>query len=89
MKAIWKYQLQVEDLQTMHMPKGAKVLSVGVQHNIICVWALVDIGEMEMQPVKFKVIGTGNPPGSLVGYAFLGTVMLLGGSFVSHVFMRQ
>lgn len=42
MKKIFKYKLQQEGRQEIIMPVGAKPLHVAVQHDDVCLWALVD-----------------------------------------------
>lgn len=83
---IWKYVLQMEDEQTIKMPKGAKVLSVQMQNDEICVWALVDPAA-ELENKAFWIIGTGNPFYLDMNFAkYIGTVQQLGGRLVWHIF---
>lgn len=81
---IWKYKLEIVDLQAINMPVGASVLSVHRQGPDLCMWAMVDTSE-PMQGRQFEVIGTGNPinPAQRL---FVGTVVV--GSLVWHVFER-
>ena len=87
MKAIWKYELKITDLQEIEIPEESHLLSVQVQNGIPCLWVLVYDTESEKQKVKLRTIGTGN---EIVDYdfeatGFLGTYQL--GNFVGHVFM--
>ena len=82
---IWKFQLQVEDVQYINMPKGATFLSVGTQYEIPCVWAMVDPdAERVMVPVHTMTTGSQD---EVEGLRFLGTYQLLSGQFVGHVFV--
>jgi hypothetical protein len=83
-RAIWKYQIEVTDRQSVEMPSGAMPLFVGVQGGDVCLWAEVD-PEVGKQPRTILVFGTGHPmpddPGS-----YIGTFMLHGGALVFHVY---
>lgn len=41
MKTIWKFQLKVDDFQTLEIPKDSKLLAVQTQGETPCLWALV------------------------------------------------
>jgi hypothetical protein len=88
METIYKYPLVITGSQEVLLPKGASVLSVGVQHDTICIWALVDPTE-PFEPQHLRIFGTGQPipedPDELL--LFLGTVLTGGGRFVWHVFL--
>jgi hypothetical protein len=78
---VWKYELKTDEggNAEVSLPKGSKVLHVGIQHRGIFMWALV--GEGDEVKRKFKVFGTGIDG---VGGKYIGTVVNLG--FVWHVF---
>ena len=84
MESIWKYTLEITDLQTVEMPSGAIILSVDNQDGSLCLWALVDT-EAAKEEVCIEIIGTGNPVFSATRQ-FIGTVLM--GSLVWHVFER-
>ena len=90
MSVIWKYNLAVTDYQTVTMPEGARLLSIGVQHNndYPCMWALV---EPDRPVVEFGVciLGTGHNVDLSSGWEFVGMFQLRGGLFVGHVFVRE
>jgi len=77
MKKIFKYTLQVVDEQSVIMPIGAEILSVGLQRGEIVVYALVvPVDENACQQSRrFSVRGTGHEAGNLDNYNFLGTVI--------------
>lgn len=86
-RAIWKFHLPVVPRLILQMPMAATVLSVGNQREEINLWALVS----PTAPVEtrvFAVIGTGHPlpPEADAKWKFLGTVPLMGGSLMFHVF---
>lgn len=83
-KAIWKYQVEVTDRQSVNMPAGAKILFVGVQYQAVCLWAEVD-PDAPVRPRSVRIFGTGHlmpdEPGS-----YIGTFMLDGGALVFHAY---
>lgn len=84
MQTVFKYVLLVTDVQTVHMPRSAKPLSVAVQKGSICVWAKVD-SEQPSVDHRFAIHGTGRE----LAYpeaAFIGSVLLYGDELVFHIF---
>jgi hypothetical protein len=84
MKSIYKYPLEINDNIALDLPKGAKVLSIGNQNNIPCLWALVDPAKPK-EKRRFRVLQTGQSVKGDIG-TFIGTVLLNNGHFVIHVF---
>jgi hypothetical protein len=100
MKSIYKYVLDTawnvvgspKIPYTMELPKGAIILSCGLQNKEnICVWAKVDPNQTEMVEVEFYIFGTGWPIPDEVdnGLQFIGTVMISDGLYVYHVFIKE
>ena len=84
---IWKYPLELTDEQQFRMPVGAKPLSVATQNGQLCLWALVDPSPYAPKETRrFYLRGTGHPMDDAVDAAFIGTVMMHGGTLVFHVF---
>ena len=81
-KVIWKFPLNLTDIQDVLLPIGAQILSVAEQNGVICLWAVVD-PEAEDGTRLIEIHGTGNDfgPGNRL---FLGTVVM--NAFVWHVF---
>jgi len=85
MKTIYKYPLQVTDDQDLFLPKGAVILSVIVQQNVLVLYAGVDNSEKIEERRKIKIFGTGNPVYYEQGkLRFIASVQQ--GVFVWHVF---
>lgn len=87
-RRIYKYEIPFpkddEAGVVVHMPRNARVLSVGEQQGEIFAWALVEPGA-EMQPRRFWIHGTGHPVSECVlTKHFLGTVHVR--TLVFHVF---
>ena len=86
MKEIWKFSFNPTELATVSIPKGAQVLSAGVQGVMLCIWAEVDIGADRVLH-GFAIRGTGHPTDNLPSDArFLNTVFMEEGALVFHVF---
>lgn len=90
---IFKYQLQVTDIQVLRLPKNAKILSVQVQmqdygqglKETIQLWALVDKAEPQLEDRKIAMYGTGNPIPSDAG-SYISTIQMYRSSLVFHFF---
>lgn len=54
MKTVYKYALEPE----MKLPKGAKILSVNIQQDVLCLWSEVDT-ELPLEQRNFLAYGTG------------------------------
>lgn len=87
MHTIWKYELKIADEQTIRMPIGATILSVGLQGGLLVMWAKVDPakwGAGRAEDRTIYVMGTGNPFDE-DAKQFIGTVQMPNG-LVWHVF---
>ena len=81
---IWKYPLEIKDLQQLQVPRGGKVLSCGRDPNgQICVWILV-YPERPKHIRAFRIFGTGNPFEAPDMHTFIGSIA--DGPFMWHVF---
>lgn len=85
MKTVYKYSLDITNEQVLALPVGAVILSVANQHEGIVMYALVDKNVKGLQGQKIYIHGTGH---EVYGenLAFIGTVELLGGRLMFHVF---
>jgi hypothetical protein len=81
---IWKYPFAVHDVVEIEMPIRAKVLTVQVQAQVPCLWALVHESH-DVEVRRFRIYGTGHPINHLIG-SYVGTFQLVGGGLVFHVF---
>ena len=86
MTTIWKFELDVTqgDRVCISIPKGAVVLSAGVQGRNFMVWAIVDPAAPKVNR-NFSVHGTGHSvPAEIEWSAFINTVFM--GPLVFHIF---
>ena len=87
MRTVWKFQLEMTGVQKVAMPAGAEILSAAIQPptRTLCLWALVDDDEAELETRSVYIVGTGTPMPAGVGSAdFIGTV--LDPPYVWHLF---
>jgi hypothetical protein len=95
MRSVYKYKLAITDLQTIKMPRNAKVVHTGIQYDdelkaVICLWAEVDADYVDdLEDRRFDIVGTGHI--ILRDDAFyVGTVQMppnvWGNIFVWHVY---
>jgi hypothetical protein len=73
---VQKFILQVSALLEINMPRGARLLNLGIARARPCVWALVD----ELSPKvirRFRLTATGEPIADLTPeWKFVGTILL-------------
>lgn len=84
---IWKFTLEVSDMQKVIMPIGAEILAVQAQNEIPCLWALVD-PDAEKEIRYIEIFGTGHPVNIGMGISrkYISTFQLQGGALVFHSF---
>ena len=85
---VWKFALEAApDVQRIKMPAGARMLSAGEQGSELCIWALVDPKQPEVQHL-IRIAGTGHPLAATVdpGTAYIGRATFAGGALQVHVF---
>jgi hypothetical protein len=90
-RIIWKYPLTISDFQLITMPTYAEILSVQVQNDIPCIWALVNPDpEAEMEMRRFEIYGTGHTIQFDMGVdrKYIGTFMTNNDKLVWHLFER-
>lgn len=85
MKVIHKIKLNVNK-NYINMPVGAEVLSVGAQHGLVILWYMFEYGETRTTTRLFHIKMTGICFDEKCTDIFLGTVLVVNGSFVAHVF---
>ena len=93
MFSIYKYQLDITDKQIIELPYGAIPLSVVNQRETICLYARVNPEPIYKEKIKFEIYihGTGHliEEQEMFTSDFLGTVVLMAGSLVFHIFIRR
>lgn len=85
MRRVFKYKLETVEHQVVKLPSNSTILSVVNQQDYIMMYVEVDDTETEERDIDIYIHGTGhemNPKATV----FLGTVMLMCGRLVCHVF---
>lgn len=80
---IYKYPLELKDLNEIDMPEQAEILSVQIQNGIPCLWAKVNTDYPE-EKRAIRIIGTGNSINPCEPLVFITTYQFEG--LVFHVF---
>lgn len=88
MRTIWKLPLAHEAEQTLSVPQGARIISVHAQAENACLWVEVETNNPP-EARTFCIFGTGHPMDLYGNLIFLGTVLMLGGSLVLHVYEKK
>jgi hypothetical protein len=93
MITIYKYKLEVDDIQTIEIQGLQRILSVEEQNDNIVLYAQINTvfpnPLRKSDQVEIIITGTGHdrPELNKVGYwTFLGTVKMMGGDLMFHVF---
>ena len=85
MRSIWKFPLKVTDRQPISIPVGAVSLSVQIQNDIPCLWALVDT-EADTEQREVSIFGTGHMVSEEGQY--ISTFQMHNGGLVFHAFIK-
>lgn len=89
-KRIFKYPIQIEDVQSIKLPIGAEILCVQTQRNEPFIWALVDpSSDADMISHTFELFGTGHEViyGMGIERKYIGTFQLHDGNLIFHLFL--
>lgn len=83
---IWKFPLEVTDVQDVALPAFAEIISAQNQGGTLFLWAIVD-PDHKLLDRRIHILGTGNPVPTVPSrkrLRFIDTVQM--GMFVWHVF---
>ncbi len=87
MKAVWKSKVVLEDIQEIEMPVGSEILKFHQQGNRfdddVSLWYLCET-ENPKEKRTFALVATGVEV--LEGYKYIGTIWMMNGNFVLHLF---
>lgn len=79
---IFKYPLEITNVQSFPIPRGYKILHVGVQNDKLYLWTLID-QKQESDFAIIHIIGTGQEF-DLSSHDYIGSVQM--NQFVWHIF---
>ena len=85
-QTIWKFETEVTDRFTLKMPSGGQILTLQIQNEKPCIWALVN-PENDPEERFFELFGTGHEMESMgINRKYIGTYPLQNGAFIFHLF---
>lgn len=87
MRTVYKYPLEIADVQTVHMPRRAVILTVQNQGGKLCLWAELDNQEKVCERT-IEIFGTGHQISAVDNRVYIGTAQQLNGALVWHVYER-
>jgi hypothetical protein len=88
MLTIYRYTLSNQSAQWIKLPLGAQLLTVKLQHNVVCLWAMVDTSVIKTEMREIEMLLTGEEIELPYRRHYLGTVLINNGEFVFHYFER-
>lgn len=85
---IWKFEIGAAPC-AVEMPKGAQILTVQNQNDLVCIWALVNPGNAK-ELRYFEIYGTGHNifTKNNTELRYINTYQLDEGTIVFHLFER-
>ena len=86
MRQIWKWILK--DEETVIQAPVERFLTAQLQHGEIAVWGLVETRKPDVEWLLY-VVGTGQPLLDSMRGEYLGTVQMLDGLLIGHVFAQK
>ena len=84
-KTIWKFPLKIVNDQVIEVPQGAVILTAQAQHDVACLWAVVE-SDRPTVGRHIYIRGTGHEIADAQDGDYVGSVQLLGGGLVYHIF---
>lgn len=87
MITVHKQKLALVDVQVIEVPRYARMLHIGLQRGMPCIWYQCDTDE-PMTKMTIRCYGTGHPINEK-GLAYFGTLLLRGDNLVLHYFVQN
>ncbi len=81
---IYKYELTAHKV-LLELPRGARILSVQVQHGVPVLWAAVEPTRMLREPRVIRIVATGEEFDA-DGASYISTFQLEGGNLIFHAY---
>jgi hypothetical protein len=90
MQKVFKYPLEVTDIQNLSLPEGAIIRTAMEQCGSLCIWAEIDtemVKQNRNETRTIYVIGTGHPmPDEELRY--INSVSMSSGNLIFHIYER-
>ena len=84
MRQILKWKLAITGQQEIQLPVGSAILAVQIQRDDICIWVNCDPSAVNERRI-INIFGTGQSLPDRPG-KYLGTIQMMKGQIVWHVF---
>lgn len=84
MKEVWKYNIPINDMFSLVMPKDARILYFNTQYGNPRIWVLVK-PDNERKTRYFRLVGTGHLINSPIKN-YIGTIKLMDDGLIYHLF---
>lgn len=85
---IYKYELEITDEQIIRLPFNAELLTVQMQGDKCCLWALVD-PRNESNERTIRIYGTGQPIPNEIRLKYISTFQIPHLGLVFHAFEKK
>lgn len=85
---VYKYELEITDEQTIRLPFNAELLTVQMQGDKCCLWALVD-PRHELNERTICIYGTGYPIPNGIRLKYISTFQIPHLGLVFHAFEKK
>ena len=85
---VYKYELEITDEQTIRLPFNAELLTVQMQGDKCCLWALVD-PRNELNERTICIYGTGQPIPNEIRLKYISTFQIPHLGLVFHAFEKK
>ena len=84
-RQVWKFPLALRYQQAVSMPRGARILTVQMQEEALCLWALCNI-QSEPRSRVIAILATGESAPGMCDLKYISSFQQRGGEYVFHAF---
>ena len=85
---VYKYELEITDEQIIRLPFASEILTIQMQGDKCCLWALVD-PRNELDERTICIYGTGNPIQNEIRLKYISTFQIPQLGLVFHAFEKK
>jgi hypothetical protein len=90
MRTIWKYDIPLDDVFSIEMPKESKILTIATQRGQPRIWVEVPAYPTQQEDTirrLFYLLGTGIVALDLTNLEYIGSFLILNDSLVFHLYV--
>ena len=85
---VYKFEIEITDEQTVELPFNAEILTIQMQRDKCCLWALVD-PRNELEERTICIYGTGHPIPDGVRLKHISTFRIIHLGLIFHAFEKK